>query len=51
MLGLIFGFNIGFYIGAQYWDSILGLILGSISVLDVPMNLCLKFHQNWVSNS
>ena len=21
------------------------------SVLDVPRNLCLKFHQNWVSNN
>ena len=29
----------------------MGSIFGSISVLDVPMNLRLKFHQNRVSNS
>ena len=61
------GFNIGVQYLAQCWvqywaqcwvqycvqysDSILGSILGSISVLDVPMNLCIKFHQNRVSNS
>ena len=29
----------------------MGSLLGSISILDVPMDLCLKFHYNWVSNS
>ena len=52
-IGSNIGFNIGFNnIRAQYWtqccvqyqDSISGSILGSISVLDVAMNLCLKFH-------
>ena len=44
---VVFVLNIGFIIGVQYWGS----ILGSISVLDVPMNLHLKFHPNQVSNS
>ena len=33
------------------FGSILGFKLGSISVLDVPMNLHTKFHKNRVSNS
>ena len=55
--GVNIGYNIGFNIEVQhliqywvqYWGSILGTILGSIlrsTVLDVPRNLCLKFHQN-----
>ena len=45
------GFNIRFNIGSQYWVQYWESILDAISVIDVPMNLHLKFHQNRVSNS